>query len=443
MTLRLSCLKSFHWFMRPSGCIPISKRLTSRKATVSKSLIIPSQIPWKSLKNKELEELLYWLFDSMGAKNLQWRIGGSGDGAADGGRDIECTFYLSAPDGNLVQQRWWIEAKGRSGTVEPTAVKEAIINATDKRTVDVLVIATNSGFSNPTRDWVREWQEEHVRPHVKLWESSDLEKHCSKNPLAVIRLFGKALSPQGQLEVLKTKLWDYSIFTDVPTLVALWQMRDQFSIDERALVALCASELANGNIASRSWAAAVGTEIVIKALGEGLVNYPYLLNRANESGTRYGPIRSVLSYLVLISCARNGSDKTAAWLESVWKCVEGPEYPDEIIRRILKTVLDTLNDELYDVCTSDCRRISTKPIILTESDIEHYWQRLEVMATAEEKDSCNLIIESMDETCKVGFPVDNDSHCPLFQDNDLSANLRQTLEMIEKVISFRKDNHDI
>ncbi len=170
------------------------------------ALFIPTEIPWQDLKGKNLEELLYWLFDSMGAKELEWRVGGAGAGTADQGRDLELSFYVSSPDGDLVKQRWWVEAKGRTGTVEPFEVKNAVINAAGKAAVDVIVIATNTAFSNPLRDWVKEWQNENARPRVKLWERTELENHCSKNPAAVIRLFARALTMQGKLEVVKTKL---------------------------------------------------------------------------------------------------------------------------------------------------------------------------------------------------------------------------------------------
>src|ERR1035437_5960071 len=122
-------------------------------------LFIPTEIPWSNLKGKDLEELLYWLLDSMGAKDLEWRIGGKGPGTSDQGRDLELSFYTSSPDGDLVKNRWWTDAKGRSSTVEPTEVKSAVLNAAGKNSIDVLVIATNTAFSNPTRDWVAEWQE--------------------------------------------------------------------------------------------------------------------------------------------------------------------------------------------------------------------------------------------------------------------------------------------
>ena len=64
-------------------------------------LILPSEIPWNKIKGADLEELLYWLFDSMGAKDLEWRIGGKGKGTADQGRDLELAFFTPSPDGTL------------------------------------------------------------------------------------------------------------------------------------------------------------------------------------------------------------------------------------------------------------------------------------------------------------------------------------------------------
>jgi hypothetical protein len=51
--------------------------------------ILPASIPFADLKGKDLEESVYWLLDAMGAKDLEWCTGGTGGGAADGGRDLE------------------------------------------------------------------------------------------------------------------------------------------------------------------------------------------------------------------------------------------------------------------------------------------------------------------------------------------------------------------
>src|SRR5689334_11762714 len=71
--------------------------------------ILPAEIPFSELKRKDLEECVYWLLDAMGAKDLEWRTGGTGDGAADGGRDLEARFFTPGDDGELISQKWWIE----------------------------------------------------------------------------------------------------------------------------------------------------------------------------------------------------------------------------------------------------------------------------------------------------------------------------------------------
>jgi len=229
-------------------------------------LIIPTEIPWNIIKGKELEELLYWLFDEMGAKDIEWRIGGQGNGTSDGGRDLELSFYVSSANGELIKQKWWIEAKGRISTVEPIEVQKAIYNIINKNDVDVLVIATNSHFSNPTRDWVKEWQLNNPKPKINLWEQTELENLCSKNPLSVIRLFSKALSLQGQLEVIRTKFWNYSILSDKPTLIKIWQNRNKLKISHQSLLALVASEINNGNINQRSWGIYAENDLLIETI---------------------------------------------------------------------------------------------------------------------------------------------------------------------------------
>jgi hypothetical protein len=74
----------------------------------------------------------------MGAKDLEWRRGGTKATSADGGRDLEAVFHLVRPDGSFDPQHWWIQVKGRSKTVEPTAVQESILSAANRSEVDVV-----------------------------------------------------------------------------------------------------------------------------------------------------------------------------------------------------------------------------------------------------------------------------------------------------------------
>ena len=411
---------------------------------MASELILPSEIPWNEIKGSDLEELLYWLFDSMGAKDLEWRIGGTGAGAADQGRDLELAFFAPSPDGTLTKQIWWVEAKGRAGTVEASEVHQAVLNCAGKCHVEVLVVATNTNFSNPTRDWVKEWQRAHPRPTVKLWERTQLENLCSKNPLAVIRLHGRALSPQGKVEVASTKLWDYASLSDEPTLRNLWEKRESISLDERSLFALTASEFANGDIGQRSWALLVSDNILTASLCDGLVNFLYLAFRANDNGVRQEPLIRAISYLILIATQRIGHGSVSSLLSSVWDDVAGREYPPKIRQIILEPVLSTLQGELRDVCTSDCRRITTEPGLLQDGEIKTYWDRLRMKGNTEAKKESEriLTIESNKEPCKVGLPVNEHAGCPLCRIESPHSDITEFMRIVNQVVRARRPHEE-
>jgi hypothetical protein len=63
-----------------------------------KEWVLPPAIPFANLKRQDLEECVFWLMDAMGAKDLEWRLGGTGGGASDGGRDLEAQFYAPGAD---------------------------------------------------------------------------------------------------------------------------------------------------------------------------------------------------------------------------------------------------------------------------------------------------------------------------------------------------------
>lgn len=401
-------------------------------------LIIPTEIPWDIIKGKELEELLYWLFDEMGAKDIEWRIGGQGNGASDGGRDLELSFYVSSTNGELTKQKWWIEAKGRTSTVEPIEVQKAIYNIINKNDVYVLVIATNSHFSNQTRDWVKEWQQNNPKPKINLWEQTELENLCSKNPLSVIRLFSKALSLQGQLEVIRTKFWNYSILSDKPTLSKIWQNRTKLKISPQSLLALIASEINNGNINQRSWGMYVENDLLIETISNGLINFLYLVFRADETGTKQEPIIKSLSYLILISCRKLGKDETLNILTNIWN-VTDREYPKEIQTIILEPIINQLQLELSDVCINDCNRVIQDKIEFSEDEIEQYWCRTKVQENAIEENKDILRIETHTEQCKIGFNLSSEKGCPLVNDDNPHLNLKNFIDTISDVINFRSN----
>lgn len=402
------------------------------------NLILPSEIPWPTIKGRDLEELLYWLFTSMGAKKIEWRIGGKGGGASDQGRDLELTICIPAESGGFTKQNWWVEAKGRGGTVEPNAVKSAVLNAAVNDQLDVLVIATNTCFSNPTRDWVKDWQRSHPKPEVRLWERCELEKLCSENPLAIVRLIQDALSPQGKVEVVSCRLWDFATFSDTPLLEDIWSNRDHVIIDGRSLVSLVASEMAHGDIRRRSWGTIVPNEILHDALHVGLLNLYHLIFRGDGRSMREEPLTQALGYLISMGTHRLGVSPITTLVENVWKSSSDPKFSISIKDNVLEVVLSRLRRELLDVCSSDCDRFSHRePTVLSNPEISNYWHRMLDAIPPECDASPQLVIESLDVPCKVGFDVSKNKSCPLCDRTNIQNEAHRFLFIVQEVTKFR------
>lgn len=379
----------------------------------------------------------------MGAKDLEWRVGGIGQGGSDGGRDLECYFYGEDPEGELTRQKWWVEVKGRANTVEPASVKDAVLNASGGADVDVLVIATNARFSNPTRDWVKESQAKRPRPVVRLWDRSKLEKLASAHPDVIIRLFAKALSPQGRLEVVRSRFWNFCGYSDAPTLRLLWQHRRTLDWSVEAIIAVLVGEIANGNIARRPWALLLPDEEVLSAAGDALVNLFYFCARADQGGIKQHPYIKGAAYLTLVALHKFSAETVGELFGHIWEDAYGLEIPAEISRIAIQPVLRQLTAEIRDVCVDDCSRVSSELGELTEKERDDYWDRL-ILPTGdsdEEDDSHRILtLEVPDKPCKVGFEVNINNRCPIINLREPEQDIGRALETLWRIISERSSS---
>ena len=382
-----------------------------------KEWVLPASIPFANLKRRDLEECVYWLLDAMGAKDLEWRTGGSGDGAADGGRDLEAHFYTPGADGEIESQKWWIECKGRAGTVESSEVKSAVNNALAIDGLDYVVIATNTQFSNPTRDWIKEWQTKYPRPKVRLWDHSQLERYLSRHPDVVLRLFSEALSSQGRFQAMESRFWNKLEFTNPNGLADLWKVRDKIEVSAMGLFAAVVNEFANGNITHRPWGAVLDAASLVSVLQIGLVNVSYLLMRSSKGGVDPKPISRAFAYLILAALDTLPAENVARLITDSIVLGKGGEMPEGVQEFLLMPIADQLLSEMQDVCSADCRRMSSldrSALTDDKDEVDDYWLRLEAEGVEEPTERRVMRLELLDAPCIVGFPVDKDHHCPLF-----------------------------
>lgn len=415
--------------------------LKRSRSTEKAEWVLPASIPFAGLKGHDLEECVYWLLDSMGAKDLEWRTGGSGGGAADGGRDLEAAFYTPTVDGEIEAQKWWIECKGRTGTVEPDEVKSAVTNALAIEGLDYVVIATNTQFSNPTRDWVKAWQAKNSRPKIKLWDHAQLERYLSRHPDVVLRLFSEALSLEGRLKAMESRFWNKLEFVTPKTLVDIWGARNELQFEPAEVFALVANEFAGGNIIHRPWGATLSASSVQAVLSVGIYNVTYLVFRSSKTGIDQRIIHRAFAYLILAALDSSPAADIAELILVSLNRGENELLPEQFQDLVLTPILNQLLSEMQDVCASNCRRmISTERKALVEGtdEIDEYWLRLEPDGIEEAHDRRFLHLEKLDELCVVGFQVDADNGCPLFHIEPAAKTAGNFLAIIKRVAEFRK-----
>jgi hypothetical protein len=182
----------------------------------------------------------------------------------------------------------------------------------------------------------------------------------------------------------------------------------------------------------------VDSATVLQLLGYALANFPFLMLRASATGVRDEPIIAALAYLVLVSCHKIGTAKTSKILSNLWDPIEKADYPEEVRKLILRPVLRLLLDQVRDVCTSDCERIMSDRVVLSEADVERYWKQLTITNAEISKNKGILLIENREAPCKVGFPLGLTRNCPLCHNKNPEDDVPATLKVIQKVSNFRQ-----
>lgn len=299
---------------------------------MTEGLVVPTNIPWDDLSGEALEELVFWLADALGAKDLLWRVGATTHHSSDGGRDLEATFHKPTPDDDLVAERWWIQCKGRGKAVGRRLVQDAVADAEAVGEVDVVLVVTNARFTNPTWDWVKSRADTRRCPAVRLWDRERLERLLIRHPDVVARAAPEALSLAGRLAALTSQFWNQMYFPGRSDLQALWDARDSQDWDERALVAVCAGEIVNGDLSERPWGAWMEDHDLLIATLTVLVSSLYLAIRCSRFGIDSHRIIQLAAYLCLTCVLRLETDLVGAVLTNPWQFTEGePMEPDALV----------------------------------------------------------------------------------------------------------------
>lgn len=398
---------------------------------------------WDTLIGARLEELLFGLLHEMGAHDIVWRAGSiNGVNATDGGRDIEATFDRPTPEGELDRERWWVESKGRSRTVEQTAVQSAALGVRPE--VDILVIATNSRFPNGVRDWVESYQAAHPRPRIKLWDRDTLNRLVERYPLVIARIMPDALSKEDRISLLLER-WES--LGDVPAKLDrefFWEHQEAVLRHKNAslvLLMFAYAELIEGDLQKHQWLSIVNQDIALSCVMASYVQAPIRFSDGDLSRRSSEHLMKTMALLWIAAVRFLDRQELSTLTTSPTYALSSPDPGvDTVIREGgVAPLLENVKELLAPECTNDCARVT--------ADFnnwgsfpqgEGFWQLFENCANL--KDDSDLIIELRGVTCAVGFDLDTEDlpthQCPLIKEDETDLT-RLALEL-QQVTIFRK-----
>jgi len=128
-----------------------------------------------ALDPTSFENLALDLVRAAGFRNLVWRTPG-----ADGGRDIEGEHLGTDPSGTDFKQKWYIECKKYTNSVDWPTLWSKIAYA-DNHKADFLLLITTSQPSPQCETEISSWNEARRKPGLRVWRGYDLPRYLRLN----------------------------------------------------------------------------------------------------------------------------------------------------------------------------------------------------------------------------------------------------------------------
>jgi hypothetical protein len=431
-----------------------TSKARAKKMTPPPPAPLATTVDWDRCTGARLEELVYGLLDAMGAQDLVWRAGSvAGITTGDGGRDLEAVFTSPTPDGAIEQTKWWIEAKGRTSTVKKTDVVASVTAVTAYPELDVLVFATNSRFSNPTRDWVTEWQKNRPHPKVRLWDRDELARIVRQYPLVAARAMPEALDDSDRLSLLVER---FNKFGEPPThkdLDYFWS--HQAAINDQELmmriqsVAMFTYSETDESLVERPWTSLLPTDALtdINLAIYSLVHLPRMLLGNRPRPLEGNRMVATAAYLLISILSRLEPtlvyrlvDNPHLFVDEMESISDNPEAVKGWSEYIVEPIWARVHGELKDVCADDCRRLMTDfgAALPPPLSGDRYWRRFGI---GDVPDNRRLTIENFNGPCTVGLPLDEHKLCPLAQDIAITEDRVRDIISVVKYRTTNPGNH--
>ncbi len=396
-------------------------------------------IDWSLIDPEKFEKLIYFLLDSIGMKNIIWRKGGSGVSATDGGRDLECEKHIIEEDDSIKIEKWWVEVKYRTNTLEKIKVQETLINAVGYPEVDVICIATNNVISNPTLDWINVFKLNKGKKMV-IWQGHKIEKIIKDNPSLIYRFFPSSLTLKGRFSVIDTRFYSYLQLPSSSDLIDIWENKEYLEFISKTILPIIFAEAKFGDIFERQWGFWFQKDLLFETLQFGLTNILQLLWKCELLGKDSYFMMNGMEYLLLSNMINFPAEIiTDNIVENVLKSLIINDEVDieksyEMLNIILEPIISNLCFRISETCCNNslCRK-SMVNIFAQNKFINQYIPKTclensitkKVMIIAAPGDQCRF-----ETTVSVGI-------CPLIEINrNVRISNKDSLLKVLKTIQY-------
>lgn len=144
------------------------------------------------LSPTKFENLTFDIVTALGLRNSVWRTPGS-----DLGRDIEGEYFISDLSGQYQRQKWYIECKRYTSSVDWPTVWNKISYA-ENHVADILLFVTTSSPSPQAIDQIRLWNNSNKKPKIRFWSDVDVLGKLNIYP-QIAKKYG--LKPEGDSSI--------------------------------------------------------------------------------------------------------------------------------------------------------------------------------------------------------------------------------------------------
>jgi len=135
----------------------------------------------KALSPMAFENVVYDCLSQFGLENITWRTPGR-----DGGRDLEGSYFLTDFSGQRYSEKWYIECKKYSKTIDWPTIREKLSYA-ESNQADFLLFITTSSISPQAQDELHKWNSINGKPKIRVWPGYLLETTLQNMPTITIK----------------------------------------------------------------------------------------------------------------------------------------------------------------------------------------------------------------------------------------------------------------